>query len=46
MGMPKSKHFVLLAEVGTYTQFLSETAGMELGRMIQLQSSNNKSNGV
>ena len=36
MGMPKSKHFVLLAEVGTYTQFLSETAGMELGRMIQL----------
>ena len=46
MGMPKSKHFVLLAEVGTYTQFLSETAGMELGRMIQLQSSNNKSHGV
>lgn len=36
MGMPKSKHFVLLAEVGSYTQFLNEAVGMELGRMIQL----------
>ena len=36
MGMNKSKHFVLLAEVGGYTQFLTETAGMEMGKMIGL----------
>lgn len=36
MGMSKNKHFTLIAHVGSYTQFLTEATGFELGKMIGL----------
>ena len=36
LGMNKSKHFVLLAHVGAYSQYLTETAAFELGKEIGL----------
>lgn len=34
--MDKSKHFVLLAHVGAYSQYLTETAAFKLGEEIGL----------
>ena len=36
LGMDKSKHFVLLAHVGAYSQYLTETAAFKLGEEIGL----------
>ncbi len=36
MGMTPNKHFALIAHVGGYTQYLTEAAGLELGKWIGL----------